>query len=973
MKNILNKYYLAFMAVILFGSVYSQTQISGSVGDSETMSGIPGVNVVIDGTNIGTVTDFDGNFSLNTSQDLPLTIIVSYVGYSAQRVQVTSANQDISVMLSAGQNLEEVVISASRRAQKVTDAPASVSVISTRQIENSPQIAEPTRLLVSVPGVQIQQQSANTVNLEMRAGSGTFGTSTFVMQDNRSLITPAAGTYFSFQQGLSNLDLASVEVVRGAAGVLYGPGVVSGVVHFRTKSPIDYTGNSASIWAGELNTVGSEFRIARANDDKTFGWKINARINSGNDFTYDDESELAAAGIPMNNIIRQPVITNDYVDVVASQNGTVLYDFEEGNSIISSYDNLSLNTTLEWRPSDETNYTVSGGINSGSGLFWQNLGIGYADGNTYWGQAQATMGNWYAQAFVDHQDGGGLDNPTFLYGSGLRQVAKRTNIEAQLQYNFDIPWLFDSEWTAGWDYRNTISDSEHTLWGRNEDSDDYITNGIYGQGTLKLSDKMDLVVAGRYDQANFISAGEFAPRATLVYKPSEKTTWRAGYNKALTSSTALVNFIDFPVAVAVPGVLDIWLSGNNNNHYFGDPSAQMIDLAGIPVDVPLSAAGGGLPLAIPYGSVASASWAALFAGAPSLQPLLSPWIAQYAGPSGGTGTLRGYDYFQPTRSTGNTDTRGPQFQSVENFELGFTSVIGDKLRISADLYSYVNTGFTQFTTVGDTYALDGSDVPGDLAAAVVSDATAYVTNAITAVTTQTYQGVAAQFGLPFSVVASGALAAQGVPALQTAIAGGVAQTLGGINQAMQGGGQGFVDQLGPLFGAIGAVESSLMPTGDGTTHITAGYRTQGDAKRSHFGGDFSADYFANPDLRIWANASWLSQNEWIPGDDNDDDLPFTSYLNAPAWKFRLGMDYTPASGINFAVSFQHDDKFMSSQAFWSGLVETKNLVDMSIGYKFSPNFRLDISGTNITDSAYRTFPNLPQIRRRVLGKVTFNF
>ena len=243
MKNLLNKYYLAFMAVILFGSVYSQTQISGSVGDSETMSGIPGVNVVIDGTNIGTVTDFDGNFSFNTSQDLPITIVISYVGYSAERVEVTSANQDINVMLSAGQNLEEVIISASRRAQKVTDAPASVSVISTRQIENSPQIAEPTRLLVSVPGVQIQQQSANTINLEMRAGSGTFGTSTFVMQDNRSLITPAAGTYFSFQQGLSNLDLASVEVVRGAAGVLYGPGVTSGVVHFRTKSPIDYTGN----------------------------------------------------------------------------------------------------------------------------------------------------------------------------------------------------------------------------------------------------------------------------------------------------------------------------------------------------------------------------------------------------------------------------------------------------------------------------------------------------------------------------------------------------------------------------------------------------------------------------------------------------------------------------------------------------------------------------------------------------------
>ena len=171
MKNILNKYYLAFMAVILFGSVYSQNQISGSVMDADNMEAIPGVNVIIDGTNIGTVTDFDGNFVINTSQDTPLTLVISYVGYSAQRVDVTSAGQDINISLSAGQNLEEIIVSASRRAQKVTDAPASVSVISSRQIENTPSVADPTRLLVSVPGVQIQQQTANSINLEMRARS----------------------------------------------------------------------------------------------------------------------------------------------------------------------------------------------------------------------------------------------------------------------------------------------------------------------------------------------------------------------------------------------------------------------------------------------------------------------------------------------------------------------------------------------------------------------------------------------------------------------------------------------------------------------------------------------------------------------------------------------------------------------------------------------------------------------------------
>jgi outer membrane receptor for ferrienterochelin and colicins len=977
MKNILNKYYLAFMAVILFGSVYSQTQVSGSVMDADNMEPIPGVNVIIDGTNIGTVTDFDGNFVINTSQDAPLTLVISYVGYSAQRVGVTSSGQDINVSLSAGQNLEEVVISASRRAQKITEAPASVSVISAREIENSPQVAEPTRILVSVPGVQIQQQTANSLNLEMRAGSGTFGTSTYVMRDNRGLITPAAGTFFSFQQGLSNLDLASVEVVRGAAGVLYGPGVTSGVVHFRSKSPIDYTGNSASFWGGELNTFGSEFRIARANDNKTFGWKINARLNSGDDFVYDDESELAAAGIPMNNIIRQPVITNKYVDPVLSQNGDVLYDFTGGNAIIDNYSNIAFDTSLEWRPTDDTNYQVSAGMSNGSGLFFQDLGIGYADGNTYWGQVQATMGNWYAQAFIDHNDGGGSDNPTFLYGSGFRQVAKRTTLEAQIQYNFDMPWLFDSEWTVGYDYRDTDSDSEYTLWGRNEDTDDYITNGFYGQGTLTMSEKVDLVVAGRYDQASFISAGEFAPRAALVYKASDKTTWRLSYNKALSGPSALQMYIDFPVAIQAPGTLDSWLSGQSTPQRFADPSSQVIDLAGIPVDLPVSAAGGGYPLSIAYGSIAAASLQGLYAQAPTLQPLLAPFFASYAGPQGGTGILSPYDPFDPSQTTGNRNTRTGRFSSVENFELGVTSVIGDKLKISADVYSYVNTGFTNFNAIGDVYALVGSDFAGDLGAAVAADATAYVTGAITAVTTQTYQGLAAQLGLPYSVVASGALAAQGVPSLEASIAGGVAQTLGGINGAFQAGGAGFAGPggIGPLIdaGAVGAIESDRVPQGDGITHITTGYITQGDAKRSHFGGDFSMDYFANSDLRLWANASWLSQNEWIPGEDNDDDLLNSSYLNAPMWKYRMGVDYAPLTGFNFSVSFQHDDKFRSVQGFWNGMVETKNLVDASIGYRFSPNMRFDISATNLTDKPYQTYPNLPTIRRRVLGKLTFNF
>ena len=979
-RKFLNKHILAFMAVMLLGSVYSQSQVSGSVSDNQNMTGIPGVNVVIEGTNIGTVTDFDGNFVLNTSQAPPFNLVISYVGYSAQKVSVTSSGQDINVSLSAGQNLEEVVISASRRAQKVLEAPASVSVISARTIENSPNVTDPVRLLANIPGVQVQQQTANTLNVEMRAGSGVFGTSTFLVKDNRYLVTPSAGLFQSYQAGLSNLDLASIEIVRGPAGVLYGPGVTSGVVHFRTKSPIDYEGNSMSVWAGEMSAIGTEIRIARANDDKTFGWKINAKVSAGDDFVYDNEAAITAkTSMPFATQIRQPQVSNKMVDPVASLSGRVLLNTADldkdgdGNMLINDYSNMTFDAHLEWRPSDNTSYKLAGGLNNGRGAFFNSQGVGYTQGTSVWAQAQASVGGFYAQAFIDSNDGGKDSEPTFLYATGLRTVAKRQAIQLQLQYSFDMPWLFDSEWTAGWDYNNTYSDSEYTLYGRNDDDDDYIIHGFYGQGTMHMSDKMDLVVAGRYDSVNFISTGEFAPSATLVYKASPKSTWRLGYKKTLTANTALNQYIDFPVAALAPGILDVWLVGQNENHQFGDPASQMIELAGLGLSIPATSAGGGLPLAIPYGAVAQASLAGLYAAAPSLQPLLAPFFATYQGPSGGTGTLSPYNLFNGLPMPSSDDTYGARFGSVSNFELGWTGVIGDKLKLSADIYTYENKGFTYFQAIGQTFALVGSDIPNDLASAVMADITPYATAVLTQVTTAAYQGLAAAYGYPFSVVASGALAAAGIPSLANSIAGGVAQTVGGVGGAFTAGGQGFVGQLGPLFAALGTIESSAVPQGDGVTHIPAGYRTYGDAIRSHWGGDVSMDYFVNSDVRLWANTSWLSQNEWTPGEDDDDDLPYYSSLNAPKFKWRLGVDYTPPSGFNMAVSFMHDDKFHSEQGFFTGMVETKNLVDLNVGYKFSPNTRFDISAQNLTNNPYSAFPNMPLIKRRVIGKLTFNF
>ena len=107
----------------------------------------------------------------------------------------------------------------------------------------------------------------------MRAGSGLFGTSTFALLDYRYLVTPAAGTFLSYQTGISNLDIERVEVVRGSNSASFGPGVTSGVVHFLSKSAIDRPGTSVEAYVGELNTTGYGLRHAYSNESKTFGIK----------------------------------------------------------------------------------------------------------------------------------------------------------------------------------------------------------------------------------------------------------------------------------------------------------------------------------------------------------------------------------------------------------------------------------------------------------------------------------------------------------------------------------------------------------------------------------------------------------------------------------------------------------------------------------------------------------------------------
>ena len=105
--------------------MWSQTQVSGTVSDADGQP-LPGANIVLDGST-GAVSDFDGNFTLSTDQQPPFTLTVSSVGFESTSVEFTSASGSLAIQLSEGSTqLDEIVVSASRFAQRIFESPVTV-------------------------------------------------------------------------------------------------------------------------------------------------------------------------------------------------------------------------------------------------------------------------------------------------------------------------------------------------------------------------------------------------------------------------------------------------------------------------------------------------------------------------------------------------------------------------------------------------------------------------------------------------------------------------------------------------------------------------------------------------------------------------------------------------------------------------------------------------------------------------------
>ncbi|WP_339918009.1 TonB-dependent receptor [Yeosuana marina] len=237
-----------YLFVLLFSplAMMAQGMITGTVIETSSNSPIPGANVIIKGTTTGTVTDFDGNFSLNVAS-FPATIVISSLGYDTKEVAVSSG-QKITVSLTEGVALDEVMLIGTRNPNRSSiDTAVPVDVIDVSELVTAgPQVNLNQILNYVAPSFTSNTQtiSDGTDHVDPASLRGLGPDQVLVLingkrRHNSSLInvngTFGRGSVGTDLNAIPAASIARIEVLRDGAAAQYGSDAIAGVINIVLK------------------------------------------------------------------------------------------------------------------------------------------------------------------------------------------------------------------------------------------------------------------------------------------------------------------------------------------------------------------------------------------------------------------------------------------------------------------------------------------------------------------------------------------------------------------------------------------------------------------------------------------------------------------------------------------------------------------------------------------------------------------
>ena len=241
----------AFLVVLMLlsGFVYSQDSISGSVTDAGD-NPIPGASIVVEGTNRGVVTDFDGNYSINASTGEQLTF--SSLGFASQTVTIGNQTQINISLAEAVDLLDEVVVSGYQTQQR-RSLSGAIGTVDTEEAFKTPATNAAEALQGRVAGVQVISGGGPGAApiVRIRGYSTT--------NDNSPLwvIDGVQTTDANIMRDINSKDIEQISVLKDGAAAIYGARASNGVIVVTTKRGQYNQANTMEVdaWVGISNVT----------------------------------------------------------------------------------------------------------------------------------------------------------------------------------------------------------------------------------------------------------------------------------------------------------------------------------------------------------------------------------------------------------------------------------------------------------------------------------------------------------------------------------------------------------------------------------------------------------------------------------------------------------------------------------------------------------------------------------------------
>jgi len=503
---------ICFILLLFCYTGFSQSiEIKGTVTDEN--GPMPFANVYLQNTNIGTITDDNGNFSLKATQG-SYTLVVQSIGYKTFKKAITVDNTTIVVDVALEEDLlglDQVVVSATRTALNRREAPVLVTVTDAKSLQKV-QASTLFEGLNFQPGLRTEVNCQNCGFTQIRI-NGLDGAYSQILVNSRPVFGSLNGIY-GLEQIPTNM-IEQIEVTRGGGSALFGSNAIAGTINIITKDPVENQFQVASkigLIDGESTDAVTTFNSSFVSDDLDKGITFFGMHREREGYDNNDDGFTEITKLRNLNFGFKSFYNFDFRRKLTIEFNTS-HEYRRGGDFIDK-------SPIFANIAEEITSNVIGGA-----FTFDYFSEDYLQKFSAYGNVQNTRSDNY---YGTNQNpfGFGLTKD-FVTVAGVQHTAKITNIKNGSLGSIDL--------TSGVEHRfNRITE-------RRENplvipiTQNTNTLGIYTQLDWKILDNLKVLAGARGElfTSNLNDENLFIvnPRLSVLYNITETLSFRTGYSQ----------------------------------------------------------------------------------------------------------------------------------------------------------------------------------------------------------------------------------------------------------------------------------------------------------------------------------------------------------------------------------------------------------------------------------------------------------